>query len=46
MLEIQSKRIEPDIVVVEIVGRITMGRECKQLEYVKSRKRLSLAWAV
>jgi anti-sigma B factor antagonist len=33
MLEIQNKHIEPDIVVVEIVGRITMGRECKQLEW-------------
>jgi anti-sigma B factor antagonist len=33
MLEIQSKRIEPDILVVAIAGRITMGRECKQLEW-------------
>ena len=33
MLEIQSKRIEPDILVVAIAGRITMGRECKHLEW-------------
>jgi anti-sigma B factor antagonist len=33
MLEIQTKRLEPDIVVLEITGRITIGRECKQLEW-------------
>jgi anti-sigma B factor antagonist len=33
MLEIQSKHREPDIMVVEIAGRITMGRECKHLEW-------------
>ena len=33
MLEIQTKNMEPDIVVLEITGRITMGRECKQLEW-------------
>ena len=33
MLEIQTKRVEPDIVVVEITGKITLGRECKQLEW-------------
>jgi hypothetical protein len=33
MLEIQSKQIEPDILVVAIAGRITMGRECKHLEW-------------
>ena len=33
MLEIQTKHVEPDIVVLEITGRITIGRECKQLEW-------------
>lgn len=33
MLEIQSKHVQPDIVVLEITGRITIGRECKQLEW-------------
>jgi anti-anti-sigma factor len=33
MLEIQTKQMPPDIVVVEIAGRITIGRDCKQLEW-------------
>ena len=33
MLEIQTKTVEPDIVVLEITGRLTMGRECQQLEW-------------
>jgi anti-sigma B factor antagonist len=33
MLEIKTSRIEPDITVVEINGRITIGRDCKQLEW-------------
>src|SRR5277367_360167 len=33
MLEIQTKNIDPDIVVLEITGRITMGRDSKQLEW-------------
>jgi anti-sigma B factor antagonist len=32
MLKIQTKRLPPDIVVLEITGRITLGRESKQLE--------------
>jgi anti-sigma B factor antagonist len=32
MLEIQTRYLQPDIVVLEITGRITIGRECKQLE--------------
>jgi anti-sigma B factor antagonist len=31
MLEIQTKHLQPDIVVLEITGRIT-GKECEQLE--------------
>jgi len=34
MLEIQSKHLEPDIVVLELAGRITIGRDCKQLEWI------------
>src|SRR6202050_1684352 len=33
MLEIQTKQFPPAIVVLEITGRITIGRECKQLEW-------------
>ena len=33
MLEIQTKDLPPDIVVLEIKGRITIGRECKHLEW-------------
>jgi len=33
MLEIETKRLPQDIVVLEIVGRITIGRECKHLEW-------------
>jgi anti-sigma B factor antagonist len=33
MLEIQTKNIDPDIVVLELTGRITMGRDSKQLEW-------------
>jgi len=33
MLEIQTKNLPPDIIVLEITGRITIGRECKQLEW-------------
>jgi len=33
MLEIQKKTIEPEIVILEITGRLTMGRDCQQLEW-------------
>ena len=33
MLEIQNKTLQPDIVVLELTGRITIGRDCKQLEW-------------
>lgn len=33
MLEIQTKNIDPDVVVLEVTGRITMGRDAKQLEW-------------
>ncbi len=33
MLEIKTRRVEPDITVLEIGGRITIGRDCKQLEW-------------
>ena len=32
MLEIQTRRLQPDIVVLEIMGRVTIGKECQQLE--------------
>lgn len=33
MLQIQTRQLPPDIVVLEIAGRITIGRDCKQLEW-------------
>jgi anti-anti-sigma factor len=35
MLQIQSRELPPDIVVLEIAGRITIGRDCKQLEWAR-----------
>jgi anti-anti-sigma factor len=32
MLEIQTRHLPPDIVVLEITGRIMLGRESQQLE--------------
>jgi anti-sigma B factor antagonist len=32
MLEIQTRRVDPDIVVVAIAGKIVLGRESQQLE--------------
>ena len=33
MLEILNKELPPDVVVLEIKGKITIGRESKQLEW-------------
>jgi anti-sigma B factor antagonist len=33
MLKIETKHVQPDIVVLEITGRITLGMESKQLEW-------------
>lgn len=33
MLAIQTKHVQPNIVVLELTGRITIGRDCKQLEW-------------
>jgi anti-sigma B factor antagonist len=33
MLEIKTKQLQPDIVVLEITGRITLGMDSKQLEW-------------
>lgn len=33
MLEIQTKQVQPDIVILEIKGRITLGGDSKQLEW-------------
>lgn len=33
MLKIETKDVPPDIVVLEIAGRITLGTESKQLEW-------------
>jgi anti-sigma B factor antagonist len=33
MLEIQTKQLPPEIAVLELTGRITIGRDCKELEW-------------
>ncbi|MGH9497700.1 MAG: STAS domain-containing protein [Terriglobales bacterium] len=33
MLEIQTKQLPPDITVLEISGKITIGRDCQHLEW-------------
>jgi len=33
-LEVQKKRIEPDVVLVEIVGKVVYGPECQQIEWL------------
>jgi anti-sigma B factor antagonist len=33
MLAIQTRDVQPDIVVLELTGKITIGRDCKQLEW-------------
>jgi anti-sigma B factor antagonist len=33
MLEIQTRQLPPDIVVLEITGKITIGRDCQHLEW-------------
>jgi len=33
MLQIESKQLQPDITVLEIVGKIILGRDCKHLEW-------------
>jgi anti-sigma B factor antagonist len=32
-LSIQTKHLDPDIVVLEMTGRITMGNDCRQVEW-------------
>lgn len=34
LLQIEEKRIEPDITVVELVGRLAMGRESQRIETI------------
>ncbi len=33
MLQIQTRNVPPDVVVLEVAGRITIGRDCQQLEW-------------
>jgi anti-sigma B factor antagonist len=33
LLNIESKRIDPDIVVLELTGKITLGNESKRIEW-------------
>jgi len=33
-LEIQRRRIEPDVVLIEIAGKLIYGTECRQLEWL------------
>jgi anti-sigma B factor antagonist len=33
LLQIQESRIEPDVVVLEMTGRICLGRDCQEVEW-------------
>ena len=33
MLDIQTRQLPPDITVIEITGKITIGRDCQHLEW-------------
>jgi len=37
MLEIQTKHVQTDIVVLEMTGRITLGNDSKQVEWTTNR---------
>src|SRR5208282_3792370 len=36
-LTIQTKHVEPDIVVLEMAGKITMGNDCLQVEWTTKK---------
>ncbi len=36
-LAIESKHLQPDIVVLEMTGRITMGNDCRQVEWATKK---------
>jgi anti-sigma B factor antagonist len=33
MMQIETRNLPPDIVVLEVAGRVTIGRDCQQLEW-------------
>jgi len=36
-LSIQTKHVEPEIVVLEMTGKITMGNDCREVEWTTNR---------
>ena len=36
-LNIQTKQLPPDIVVLEMLGKITMGNDCRQVEWATKK---------
>ncbi len=36
-LDIQSKQLQPDIVVLEMTGKISMGNDCGQIEWTTKK---------
>lgn len=36
-LSVQTRQLEPDIVVLELAGKITMGNDCRQIEWTAAR---------
>jgi anti-sigma B factor antagonist len=36
-LSIQTKHLQPEIVVLEMTGKITMGNDCRQVEWTTNR---------
>ncbi|HUO25675.1 MAG TPA: STAS domain-containing protein [Candidatus Aquilonibacter sp.] len=36
-LTLETKHLDPDIVVLELTGRITMGNDCRRVEWTASK---------
>lgn len=36
-LTIQTKHVQPDVVVLEMAGKITMGNDCRQVEWATKK---------
>lgn len=36
-LNIETKNLDPDIIVLEMTGRITMGNDCRQVEWTTNK---------
>ena len=37
MLDVQTRHLPDDVVVLEVTGRVTLGRDCKELEWTTEK---------